>query len=218
MGIAMFFQTILVALIAVLMGLALTLGGYRFFVILLPIWGFFAGFSATASAITGFWGTAFLTTVTSWVIGILVGLLFAALAYLFYYAAIIILGATVGYQLGVGFMTWIGFKLGFIAVLVGLLLAVVFAVGVWYLKVPKLLIIILTSLAGAASLLAGVFLTFGTIPLADLQWGAVGAVVRQSWWWAIVYLALAAIGVAAQWQMTSSQYSLDAYSRDVALA
>ena len=47
----MFFQTILVSLIAILLGLALTLSGYRFFVFLLPIWGFFAGFSATASAI-----------------------------------------------------------------------------------------------------------------------------------------------------------------------
>jgi hypothetical protein len=214
----MFFQTILVSLIAILLGLALTLSGYRFFVFLLPIWGFFAGFSATASAIAGFWGTGFLATVISWVIGLLVGLLFAALAYLFYYAAIVILGATVGYQLGIGFMTWIGFKLGFISVLVGLILAVIFAFGVWYLKVPKLLIIVLTSLAGAASLLAGVFLAFGTIPLADLQWGAVGAVVRQSWWWTLVYLALALFGVAAQWLMTSSTYTLDAYSREVALA
>jgi hypothetical protein len=214
----MFFQTILVSLIAILLGLALTLGGYRFFIILLPIWGFFAGFSAAASAISGLSDTNFLTTVFSWVIGILLGLLFAALAYLFYYAAIIILGATVGYYLGIGFMTWIGFKLGFIAVLVGLILAVVFAFGVWYLKVPKLLIIILTSLAGAASLLAGVFLAFGTIPLADLQWGAVGAVVRQSWWWTLVFLALAGIGVAAQWVMTSAQYTLDVYSREVAVA
>jgi hypothetical protein len=214
----MFFQTVLVSLIAILIGLALTLSGYRFFIILLPIWGFFAGFSATGTTIRGVWGTGFFNTVFSWVIGLLVGLLFAMLAYLFYYAAIIILGATVGYMLGIGFMTWIGFQLGFISVMVGLILAVIFAFGVWYLKVPKLLIVILTSLAGAASLLAGVFLAFGTIPLADLQWGAVGAVVRQSWWWTLVYLALAGIGVAAQWVMTSSQYTLDAYSREVAVA
>jgi hypothetical protein len=214
----MFFQTVLVSLIAILIGLALTLSGYRFFIILLPIWGFFAGFSATGTTIRGVWGTGFFNTVFSWVIGLLVGLLFAVLAYLFYYAAIVILGATVGYTLGIGFMTWIGFQLGFISVMVGLILAVIFAFGVWYLKVPKLLIIILTSLAGAASLLAGVFLAFGTIPLADLQWGAVGAVVRQSWWWTLVYLALAGIGVAAQWVMTSSQYTLDAYSRDVVVA
>jgi hypothetical protein len=214
----MFLQTILVSLIAILLGLALSLGGYRFFMILLPLWAFFAGFSLTATAITGFWGTAFLTTAVSWVVGILVGLLFAALAYLFYYAAIIILGGIVGYQLGVGFMTWIGFKLGFITMLVALALAIIFAFGAWYLKVPKLVIIILTSLAGAASLLAGVFLAFGTIPLADLQWGAVGAIVRQSWWWTLVYLALALLGVAAQWLLTSSRYTLDAYSRDVALA
>ena len=150
----MFFQAVLVSLIAILIGLALTLSGYRFFIILLPIWGFFAGFSATGTTIRGLWGTGFFNTVFSWVIGLLVGLLFAVLAYLFYYAAIIILGATVGYMLGIGFMTWIGFQLGFISLMVGLILAVIFAFGVWYLKVPKLLIIILTSLAGAASLLA----------------------------------------------------------------
>jgi hypothetical protein len=214
----MFFQTVLVSLIAILLGLALTLSGYRFFIILLPIWGFFAGFSATGTTIRGLWGTGFFNTVFSWVVGLLVGLLFAVLAYLFYYAAIVILGATVGYYLGIGFMTWIGFQLGFITVMVGLVLAVIFGFGVWYLKVPKLLIIILTSLAGAASLLAGVFLAFGTIPLTDLQWGAVGAVVRQSWWWTLVYLALALLGVAAQWMMTSSSYTLDAYNREVALA
>jgi hypothetical protein len=76
----MFFQTILVALLAILLGAALSFAGYRFFMSLLPSWAFFAGFSATATAITGFWGTAFLATITSWVIGILVGLLFAALA------------------------------------------------------------------------------------------------------------------------------------------
>jgi hypothetical protein len=214
----MFFQTILVSLIAILMGLALTLSGFRFFIILLPIWGFFAGFSATGTAIQGLWGAGFFNTIFSWVIGLLVGLLFAALAYLFYYAAIVILGATVGYQLGIGFMTWIGFQLGFISVLVALALAIIFAFGAWYLKVPKLAIIVLTSLAGAGSLLTGVFLAVGMIPLADLQWGAAGAAVRQSWWWTLVYLALALLGVAAQWLMIFSSYIPDAYSRDLALA
>ena len=98
----MFFQTILVSLIAILLGLALTLGGYRFFIILLPIWAFFAGFSATATAITGFWGTGFLTTVASWVVGILVGLLFAVLAYLFYYAAGVVRGVHPGVSADAG--------------------------------------------------------------------------------------------------------------------
>jgi hypothetical protein len=214
----MFFQTILVSVIAILLGLALNLAGYRFFMILLPIWAFFAGFSATATAITGFWGTGFLTTIFSWVLGLLIGLLFAALAYLFYYVAIVILGASVGYLLGVGFMTWLGFKLGLITVLVGLALATIFALGVWYLKVPKVLIIVLTALAGAASLLAGLFLALGIIPLTDLEWGLVGAVIRQSGWWTLVYLAVAGVGAWVQWQMIAPSYQLDAYTRELALA
>jgi len=84
-----------------------------------------------------------LSTALSWVLGLLVGLLFVALAHLFYYAAIIILGGMVGYQLGVGIMTWVGFQLGFITMLVALALAIIFAFGAWYLKVPKLMIIVL---------------------------------------------------------------------------
>ena len=34
----MFFQTVLVSLLLILLGLAMTFAGYRFFVILLPIW------------------------------------------------------------------------------------------------------------------------------------------------------------------------------------
>lgn len=42
--------------------------------------------------------------------------------------------------------------------------------------------------------------------------------LRQSWWWTLVYQALALLGVAAQWPLTFSSYTLDAYNRDVALA
>jgi hypothetical protein len=50
----MFFQTVFTSLLIILLGLGLTFAGYRFFVILVSIWGFFAGStSAPRSSVTG---------------------------------------------------------------------------------------------------------------------------------------------------------------------
>ena len=52
----MFFQIVLASLLIILMGLGLCFAGYRFFTILLPIWGFFAGFQFGATIFTNLWG------------------------------------------------------------------------------------------------------------------------------------------------------------------
>lgn len=200
----MFFQTVFTSLLIILLGLGLTFAGYRFFVILVSIWGFFAGFHFGASILSNWFGQGFLTTVIGWVIGLLVGVFAAAIAYLFYEAAVILLAGFVGYELGVGIMTWIGFQPGFITFLVGLAGALALAALAVILRFPKMLIIILTAFAGAGAILAGFFLAFGRISLADLQFGEVGAIVRDHWIWGVLYLALAAVGILIQWGTTET--------------
>jgi hypothetical protein len=73
----MFFQIVLASLLIILMGSGLCFGGYRFFTILLPISGFFAGFQFGATIFTNLFGQGFLSTIISWMIGLLVGI-FAA--------------------------------------------------------------------------------------------------------------------------------------------
>ena len=69
----------------------------------------------------------FLQTTTGIVLGLVIGLVFAALAYFFYYFAVVLLGATAGYDLGSGFIGAIGLNnLGSCAVIVGVVLAVIF--------------------------------------------------------------------------------------------
>src|SRR5215831_16260561 len=72
-----------------------------------------------------------------------------------------------------------------------------------------ILLIILTAFAGAGLILAGFFLAFGRILLADLQFGEVGAIVRDHWIWGVLYLALAGVGVLIQWG-TTEHYVHDA--------
>jgi hypothetical protein len=200
----MFFQIVLASLLIILMGLGLCFGGYRFFTILLPIWGFFAGFQFGATIFTNLFGQGFLSTVISWVIGLLVAITAAALAYLFYAAAVVLLAGLVGYELGVGIMTWFGFKPGFIPFLVGLVFALGIVALAIFLRLPKVLIIVLTAFAGAGAILAGFFLALGRISLDSLRFGEVGAILRDNWLWGLLYLAIAAVGFAFQWQTTQN--------------
>jgi hypothetical protein len=209
----MFVQTVLVSLLLILMGLALCFAGYRFFTILLPIWGFFAGFQFGATLFTNIFGEGFLRTVLSWVVGLLVAIFAAVLAYLFYAVAVVLLAGFVGYQLGVGIMTWIGVKEGFLTFLVGLIFALGIAALAIFLRLPKLLIIVLTAFAGAGAILAGIFLAVGRITLDSLRFGEVGAILRDNWLWALLYLAIAAVGFYFQWRTTQA-FFVEEYSAE----
>jgi hypothetical protein len=101
-------------------------------------------------------------------------------------------------------MTWIGFQPGFIPFLVGFAVALAVAALAVVLRFPKILIILLTALAGAGAILAGFFLAFGRISLADLQFGEVGALLRDHWIWGVLYLALAGVGMLIQWGTTEN--------------
>ena len=74
--------------------------GYRFFQILVSIWGFIAGFQFGASILSNSFGQGFLTTVIGWVLGLLIGIFAATLAYLFYAAAVVHLGGFRGLPTG----------------------------------------------------------------------------------------------------------------------
>src|SRR5438128_3993489 len=128
LGGIMAFQDFLIGLLVLLVGAAFCFAGYRFFRVLIAIWGFFAGFLIGASGVVVLFGGGFLATVLGWIVGVVVGLIIAAVAYFFYVVAVVILGASVGYWIGIGLMSAIGFSSqGFLTVLVGIIAAVVLA-------------------------------------------------------------------------------------------
>lgn len=200
-------QTVIVGLVSVCLGALFVLAGYRLFLILLPIWAFFAGFSIGASAVSEITGDGFLATATAWVVGIVLGLILAVLSYLFYVAAVGLLAAVTGYWIGTGIMAWAGVGPGFAMALVGILVAAAFVAVTFGLHVPKVLIIVLTALSGASALLSGVLLLFGRISLENLREGDVAAVLRYSWFWGAAWLVVAIVGIVAQW-MATPEYTL----------
>lgn len=205
----MVFQDFLIGLLILLIGAAFCFAGYRFFRILIAIWGFFAGFNLGASAMVALFGQTFLGTATGWVLGIVVGLVIAVMAYFLYYVAIVLLGASVGYAFGSGLIGAIGLNNpGFVSVIVGAALAVILAIVILVLNLPKLLIMVFTAIGGAATIVTGFLLLFGQIHTVALQYGFAAAAIRASWIWSLVVIVLAVVGFLAQWR-TMQAYTLE---------
>lgn len=164
-------EGILIGLLAVAIGLAFCFWGFRLFLVLLPIWGFVAGFLLGANFTMQLLGGAdpgLFATVTGWVVGIGLGLLFAVLSYLYYWVAIILLGGALGYQLTLGVFEWLNLNAdGWIAFIAALVVGAIFAVGFFLLHMPAVIVIVATALLGAGATIAGVVVGLGLIPVAD---------------------------------------------------
>ena len=102
--------------------------GTRLFWIILPIWGFFFGLAIGAQGVQALFGDGFLSTGFSWVVAFFLGLIFALLSYLFWFAAVALIGGYLGYGIVVGFFGLIGVQLGVLVWLLGLAAGIVFAV------------------------------------------------------------------------------------------
>jgi hypothetical protein len=189
---------IIVAILAALVGAAFCFGGFRFFLLLLPIWGFVTGFSIGTDAVSAFLGETTFATVTSWVVGFGLAIVFAIFSYLYYWAAIAVLGGIVGYQLGVSAWGLIGSEQNVIAFILGIVCAVVLAVAVLALNVPRYLVIVLTGLGGAALVVAGWFILTGQLPVEGITWVAIGAELTDGWIGLIIWGVVAAAGILVQ--------------------
>jgi hypothetical protein len=194
---------LIIAIVALLIGAALCLGGWRFFLLLLPIWGFVVGFNVGTDAVSAIFGDGTFATVTSWLVGLILALVFAIFSYLYYYLAVAVLAGAVGYAIGAGAWGLIGNDYGLVAFVIGIAVGVVVAVAALVLNVPKYLVIVLTSIGGAATVLAGWFILIGKVPEDAIQWTQIGALIKDSWFYLIVFIAIAAVGIVVQMATTT---------------
>ncbi|UCE00696.1 MAG: DUF4203 domain-containing protein [Chloroflexota bacterium] len=193
----MTFQIICTAIIALIIGVLALLAGYRLFLFLLPIWGFFGGFAMGAHATALLLGQGFLATVTGWIVGFVAGLVFAVLSYLIYIVGVALLSAAFGYFLGAGIML-LFLDPGLIVTLVGLAGAVMMAFIVIALNIQKPVLEFITSFGGATAVMTGVLLLFGRIQFESLGENPVQLVLQDSIFWLIVWLVLGFAGFAIQ--------------------
>jgi hypothetical protein len=192
-------EGILVGLLAIAVGLGWAFYGLKIFTILLPIWAFFFGLTTGAQWSQEIFGQGFFSTVLSWGIGLVFGVVLAAVCYLWYYAAVTIVGGAIGYAIGVGFMNWLGIDAHILGLIVGLIVGAVFAAATFLLGVPAWLIIIFSGISGAAAAVNGVLILLGRIQLQNLDHGIVGGLLTDTAIGVVAWIVVAA--AAIYWQM-----------------
>ena len=192
--------TVLAVLFAAILGVVLLIWGYRIFLVMLPIWGCFAGFWLGAAGISLFLGQGFLATVTGWVVGFILGVIGALLSYLFYGAFIIIVAAMVGAGLATAIMTALGFTTDWVIAIVAIISAAAVAVVTLVLNLQKYVIILLTSLGGADLIVLAGMLLFGVVTLGEVQSGGnlLTPIFKESWLAVLIWLVLVVLGFIRQ--------------------
>jgi uncharacterized protein DUF4203 len=195
---------ILVGIILALVGLAVCFFGLRFWFILLPVFGAVTGFIVGARLMQDLFGTGFLSTTTSWIVGIVVAVVFALLSWYVWYAGAIILAGAVGASLFTGILHAINNQpWGSVTFIVALIGAVIFAVGALMLNLPIYIVIVNSALGGASLAIAGLLTMLGTITTVELANGVTFAVVDEtsrglSWLWVLAWIVLVIAGIYYQ--------------------
>ena len=211
-----FFAMMCGGMLALLFGLIVAFSGYRLFLVLIPIWGFFFGFGFGAQTMQAIFGEAFLATITSWIVGFIVAVIFAVLSYLFYIVAVGLIAGSLGYSLAVGLLTAIGMNMGFIVWVIGVAAGVVLALVVLRFNLQKIFIQLATAFEGAA-IIVGVFLAlFGSTTVSQMAQNP-SAALQGLPFWMIIYIGLGLLAFAAQY-MSSRAYEIQSYDRWTAVS
>jgi hypothetical protein len=189
---------ILLGLLAIVAGAAMLLAGQFVLRLMLPIWGFFAGFAFGAGLVADLADERFLGTVLGWVLGLVFALVFAIFAYLYFYVAIVLAMAAFGFAIGSGLVVALGIDWNWVAVLVGLAVGVVIGLASVLANMPMIVLVVFSSIAGAVGVVAGLMLLVGSLNTADFTRGNFTDTVSNSFGWYLLFLVLAIGGVFIQ--------------------
>jgi hypothetical protein len=177
------FQTLLIAVLSIGIGLAACFMGYQLFRVLLPFLAALYGYNVAAgwfSPEAWFWPL---------IIGVLIGLVFAALAYFLWSLTVGIGGVTLGFGLGTQLAAFLGLG-GMLSPVIGIVVAVL--IGILFFSARDLMVMVATALGGAGLALTGI---------AVLLPGLLGWLANSSNFITfILTIVLAAIGFGAQYR------------------
>ena len=206
------FGTIVGGMILLFLGSLVAFAGYRLFLFLLPIYGFFVGLSIGAHSVQALFGDGFLSTTTSWVVGFFVGLVFAVLSYLFWVLAVGIVAGSLGYALVAGFFGLFGADLDLLVWIVGIAVGIVFAIGAILFNLQKPVVIVSTALLGAWTIV-GTFLFLLTNATAErIAEEGPKIILDDHPLWFVIYAIVAVFGMLFQFRVNRG-YEIETYNR-----
>lgn len=208
------FELFCATMIALLFSAVVCFAGYRLFLVLLPIWGFFFGFAVGAQAVQALLGEAFFGTVTSWAVGFVVAVAFAVLSYIFYFVAVALIAGSLGYGVTVAIMGAIGFNFGFITWVLAVVVGVLLAIVTLRFNLAKWVIMIATALGGAALAIGTLFVGIENVDLAKMATDPIRTMLAGNWFMILIFLVMAVAGLFFQWR-TSRIYTIEAYDNRI---
>lgn len=169
-------ETVLVAAVAITVGLVVGAVGTRMFYLVLPLWGFLIGLVLGADLMASIAGDGLFATLGGWLAGAGLGLMLAALAGLWFYGAVLVLGIGLGATVASGLLAAVGVEGGLLTLAVGAAAGVGVALVVIVTDGPSVLVAAITAYAGATWVTIGGMLLMGQVQIADLHGvGAAGA-------------------------------------------
>jgi hypothetical protein len=189
---------IILGLLAIIAGGAMLVAGQLVLRLVIPIWGFFAGFAFGAGIVADFADEHFLGTVLGWVLGLVFAVIFALLAYFYYYVAIVLAMGAAGFAIGWGIVVAFGISWNWVAVLVGLAVGLLVGLVSVFTNVPMIMLVFIGSIAGAVGVTGGIMLLVGSLNSADFSRGDFTDTVSNSFGWSLLLLVLAIGGILIQ--------------------
>lgn len=192
-------------LIAIVVGLVFCLAGSSLMRVMITLWGGLVGFGLGAGLVAEYTGDTLLATALGWTVGLVLALVFAVLAYLYYAVAVILALGGIGFAIGSSLMGALGVTWNWLIVLVAVAVGIVFALVAIIGDLPLVLLQVFSAIGGAAVAVSGLMLLVGAIETSTFTDGGFVSLVRQDWWWWLVYLALAIVGMVAQGSVANAQ-------------
>lgn len=191
-------MTIVAGLVALILGILVAGAGLPLFFFLLPIWGFVVGFLIGAGAVTAVFGDGFLATTLGIGAGLVAGVIFALLSYLYWYVGVLLSAGTAGFAIRAALLGTLGVSTDWLIFLVGLLAAIGFVFAAFAINYPIYLVITATAMAGSAIAIGGVLVLFGYVDAASLGTGSVWRTIGDNWFLWIVWLVGTFVGIGTQ--------------------
>jgi hypothetical protein len=207
-----FLGSIIGGAILLFLSALVTFGGYRLFLVLLPIYGFFFGLSFGAHSVQALFGDGFLATTTSWVVGFFVAIAFALLSYLFWTAAVAIVAGSLGYALVAGLFELFGVDLGVLVWILGVAVGIVVGVIALVMNLQKAIVIVATALVGAWGIIGTFLLLFTSATPEQIADSGAKMVLDDHPLWLVLFAVVAAMGMIFQF-VVNRAFEVSRYDR-----
>lgn len=184
-------------LLALGIGAVFCFRGYVAMRVMIAVWGALVGFGLGASL--GADDGGILANALSWILAVVLAVLFAAIAYLYYAVSIAIAMGSIGFVLGTSVLVALGVTWSWLIVLAGLALGIVLAIVAIAGNLPGVLLVVLSALAGASAMVAGIMLLTGTLDTETIASSAdLTEELNDDWYWYVIWAVAAASGMVAQ--------------------